>query len=226
MTITGPTCECDGAALLPVEVELCSVYGYRVDNSAESGVARLFVSVDPRRLASDGRGASYLVLGEALDQGHAMSMHYIRVDAAKEKAATASVSVESTPTAAADPLDEGQMSKEDLLATQARLWQEEARRHAKNAGYWRDRAETAEARRFDVEGAPRKLTESTLAALRPFEYSHLVGLPREVSSRFCTLAHQLLDVLAEGPELTLALRELRRAKDSAVMQAVITAESS
>ncbi len=272
MGITRPTKEYTGHSLIPIEVKTCDVYAGRVESDAATGVRRVFLTVDPRQVVLDDHGVSYLTLDENADTAYARALHKGREEA----------------TAAVAP-EEGQMSKEDLLATQARLWQEEARRYAASVDFWREQTkgarETLEGlrrrvgeldrwaadqigfvatdeggfgepvslaesaglgwatnvypaegvapkddgaslRHFEPDGTPRELTPATLAALRPFEYSHLPGRMRETSKLFSDLAHQLVADLAEGPELTLALRELRRAKDSAVMQAFITAESS
>lgn len=65
----------------------------------------------------------------------------------------------------------------------------------------------------------------TVHLLSLFEYTHLEGLPREVSIRFYGVAHDLVRTLFDGPELSAALRKLVEAKDCAVRQAVIDQRS-
>lgn len=57
---------------------------------------------------------------------------------------------------------------------------------------------------------------STTGILRHFDYEHLPAHLAEVSRRFHDLAHDLVQTLPDGPELTTALRKLLEAKDCAV----------
>lgn len=54
-----------------------------------------------------------------------------------------------------------------------------------------------------------------------FAWEHLPQHLQNVSIRFALLANQLLGMLDDGPELTVALRKLLEAKDAAVRQAVL-----
>lgn len=54
-----------------------------------------------------------------------------------------------------------------------------------------------------------------------FKYAHLSENLQRISQRFAALAERLLDDLADGPELSAALRKLVEAKDCAVRQAVL-----
>lgn len=54
-----------------------------------------------------------------------------------------------------------------------------------------------------------------------FAYDHLGDTLQLVSRPFAELAEKLLDVLRDGPELTVALRKLLEAKDAAVRQGVL-----
>lgn len=62
---------------------------------------------------------------------------------------------------------------------------------------------------------------ATLAMLAWFDHAHLPdGLPREISRAHASLASRLVELLPDGPELTVALRKLLEAKDAAVRQAI------
>jgi hypothetical protein len=61
---------------------------------------------------------------------------------------------------------------------------------------------------------------STQQVMRYFEYSHRRNDLAVVSKEFHILAHRLLCLLPDGPELTVALRKLLEAKDAVVRQAV------
>lgn len=52
--------------------------------------------------------------------------------------------------------------------------------------------------------------------LQFFSYAQLPEKMQTVSKPFCELAHALCQALPENPELTVALRKLLEAKDSAV----------
>lgn len=52
-----------------------------------------------------------------------------------------------------------------------------------------------------------------------FRYSHLPPMLQDVSRQFAELGQYLVDHLKDGPELTVALRHLWDAKNSAVLQA-------
>lgn len=64
------------------------------------------------------------------------------------------------------------------------------------------------------------------AKMRWFEYDHLTGLKREVSKLHADLAYALLELLDDGPQLTLGLQHLIDAKDCHVRQAVLKEEST
>jgi len=56
-----------------------------------------------------------------------------------------------------------------------------------------------------------------------FEWSHLPeGLPRTVSATYADHAARLLELLADGPQLTRALHRLWESKNEAVFLAVRT----
>jgi len=57
---------------------------------------------------------------------------------------------------------------------------------------------------------------ATLGLLRWFDFTHLPPHLAGVSGLFSHLAHELVDVLPDGPELTTALRKLLESKDAAV----------
>jgi len=61
--------------------------------------------------------------------------------------------------------------------------------------------------------------------LRFLEYGHLTGSARDVSEGFAELAERLLNQLPDDPELSVALRKLREAKDCAVGLAAVTDKS-
>lgn len=56
--------------------------------------------------------------------------------------------------------------------------------------------------------------------LKWFESGHLPAHLREVSIRFESLAHEIDDSIAPGPERSTALRKLLEAKDAAVRAAI------
>ena len=56
----------------------------------------------------------------------------------------------------------------------------------------------------------------TTGILRHFEFAHLPPHLADISERFHDLAHDLVAILPDGPELTTALRKLLEAKDCAV----------
>ena len=61
---------------------------------------------------------------------------------------------------------------------------------------------------------------STTHLLRYFEYSHLPARLQGFSAPFAELAHDIVDGLPDGPELTAGLRKLLEAKDCIVRAAV------
>jgi len=61
---------------------------------------------------------------------------------------------------------------------------------------------------------------STTHLLRYFEYSHLPERLQGFSAPFAELAHEVVDHLPDGPELTAGLRKLLEAKDCIVRAAV------
>lgn len=64
---------------------------------------------------------------------------------------------------------------------------------------------------------------STEQLLGFFSYKHLQSDRLvDVSIRFYQLAHELVEILPDGPELTVALRKLLESKDSAVRHAAFT----
>lgn len=72
----------------------------------------------------------------------------------------------------------------------------------------------------DQREIPPWVHPSTASVMKLFNYRHLPPHLQEVSKRFCDLAHDIIEIdTTEGPEITVALRELRRAKDSAVFAA-------
>jgi ferritin-like protein len=59
--------------------------------------------------------------------------------------------------------------------------------------------------------------------LRYFEYEHLAyPVARKVSKKFHDLAHELNELLPDGPEKTAGLRKLLEAKDCAVRAVIYT----
>jgi hypothetical protein len=60
----------------------------------------------------------------------------------------------------------------------------------------------------------------TVALLRWFEFDHLTGKPRAASKVCHNLAHEQVQLLPDGPELTAGLRKLLEAKDCFVRAAV------
>jgi len=62
---------------------------------------------------------------------------------------------------------------------------------------------------------------STEHLLSLFEYEHLPPHLQEISKPMHDLAHQMVDQLKDGPELTVGLRRLWDAKNNLVMQRVI-----
>lgn len=68
-----------------------------------------------------------------------------------------------------------------------------------------------------------KLHPSTVQILELFEYEHLPSHLQEISKKFHDLAWDLAQQPTDRPaELTVALRKLREAKDSAVTTALPT----
>ena len=61
---------------------------------------------------------------------------------------------------------------------------------------------------------------STTGLLRYFEYAHLPPRLQAVSKPIGDLAHELVDQLPDGPELTTGLRKLLEAKDCLVRAAL------
>lgn len=68
---------------------------------------------------------------------------------------------------------------------------------------------------------------TTEQMLRYFDHRHLTA-PRlqRVSAKFQRLARELVEILPDGPELTVALRKLLESKDAAVRHAVFTPEEN
>jgi hypothetical protein len=63
---------------------------------------------------------------------------------------------------------------------------------------------------------------SALSVLRFMEYGHLrPGAGRDMSTGFASLARRVMDSLGDDPELAVALRKLREAKDCAVGLAAV-----
>jgi hypothetical protein len=60
----------------------------------------------------------------------------------------------------------------------------------------------------------------TSAILRYFEFSHLPMKLQMVSVMFHDVAHDLVNLGLDGPELTVALRKLLESKDAAVRAAL------
>ncbi|MBD0837361.1 hypothetical protein [Streptomyces sp. TRM68416] len=60
---------------------------------------------------------------------------------------------------------------------------------------------------------------STVQACRGFSYKHLPAELQPVARVFYDTAAELLTLLPDDPELTMALRKLREAKDCAVLLA-------
>lgn len=67
---------------------------------------------------------------------------------------------------------------------------------------------------------------STTGLLRWFEYGHLPPPLAAVSQRFAVLADELVTLLPDSPELTVALRKLLEGKDAAVRAAIEAGERS
>jgi len=61
---------------------------------------------------------------------------------------------------------------------------------------------------------------STTGLLRYFEYGHLPPHLQAVSKPIGDLAHELVDLLPDGPELTTGLRKMLEAKDCLVRSAL------
>ena len=62
---------------------------------------------------------------------------------------------------------------------------------------------------------------ATVQLLSFFRYDHLSGDLRETSRLCAELAHDLVERLPDGPELTAGLRKLLEAKDCFVRQALV-----
>src|SRR6187401_563475 len=58
--------------------------------------------------------------------------------------------------------------------------------------------------------------DGTERLLKWFEFSHLPPALRVVSSKYSTMAKDLVDTIMPGPERTIALRKLLESKDAAV----------
>lgn len=62
---------------------------------------------------------------------------------------------------------------------------------------------------------------ATAELIRHFDYEHLQGDLRRISSKFHALAHELAnDERLSGPELSVGLRKLLESKDCAVRAAL------
>lgn len=61
---------------------------------------------------------------------------------------------------------------------------------------------------------------STTGLLRYFEYAHLPEHLQAISRPVGNLAHEMVDRLPDGPELTTGLRKLLEAKDCLVRAAL------
>ena len=61
---------------------------------------------------------------------------------------------------------------------------------------------------------------STKAILKYFEYKHLPSHLQAISIHFYRLAHEMLQKVGEGPEVTVGLRKLLEAKDCFVRAAL------
>lgn len=68
---------------------------------------------------------------------------------------------------------------------------------------------------------PTERHPATQQMLKHFDFEHLRSSElKAVSRKFHGLAHELLPLLPDGPELTVCLRKLLEAKDCAVRAAV------
>jgi hypothetical protein len=56
--------------------------------------------------------------------------------------------------------------------------------------------------------------------LKFFNYEHLPGGLQEISKPFKDLAHEMVDILPNGPEVSAGLRKLLEAKDCFVRAAL------
>jgi hypothetical protein len=67
---------------------------------------------------------------------------------------------------------------------------------------------------------------STEHVLQFFAYDHLPEHLQVISAACYDLAHEMAEVLPDGPELTVGLRDLLRAKDCFVRAAVVAGKGS
>lgn len=72
----------------------------------------------------------------------------------------------------------------------------------------------------------RSMHSATAHVARLFAYDHLPPCLQAVSKPFHDLAEHLINAHSDGPELTVALRHLKDAKDAAVNHAVLTDEDA
>lgn len=70
----------------------------------------------------------------------------------------------------------------------------------------------------------RSMHSATAHVARLFAYDHLPPWLQKVSRPFHDLAEKLINEHRDGPELTVALRHLKDAKDAAVQHAALTDE--
>ncbi len=61
---------------------------------------------------------------------------------------------------------------------------------------------------------------ATVQLLRWFDHDHLKGMPKEVSHQSKKLAHEMVRLMNDGPELTAGLRKLLEAKDCFVRASI------
>jgi hypothetical protein len=66
---------------------------------------------------------------------------------------------------------------------------------------------------------------ATQEKARWFDYEHLPSDQRQVSVEFARMATTVIARLMDGPQLTIALQHLIDAKDAAVRQSIVDAET-
>lgn len=70
------------------------------------------------------------------------------------------------------------------------------------------------------EGSVQPMDDQREHILQFFAFEHLPPALQAISEPFCSLAHEIVEVLPRNPERTVALRKLLEAKDAAVRASI------
>ena len=120
--------------------------------------------------------------------------------------------VEARPMAALDAQKEGYRCTSEQLAQNAPGYEVEY-----EGGYksWSPRDVFDQAYDY-IRPIDQVGNEANAAALRHFDFMHLAGKYHGICQPFCALAHRIVNRGSDPREVTIALRELLKARDAAL----------